>query len=196
MKDTFWSDMLKSFLLNLLSVPVWALSFIVVPVALLFTSQKDTHLPSWAAWWDDPLYGVNGDPYWALPEHSNGQQTKYIWRLRWLFRNSLGGWSNDVVGFKTNDIVSIEYSGDPNTSNRPVPKSGVLHIEVTLKDGSKRFCWYVIHQWGSSKKCFRFYFGWKLKDVLDTWLSSKTFPKDDTGTQVFSPNPLMYFGPN
>lgn len=183
---------LKSFGMALLSLPVWALSFIVVPVAVAFCKRDDEHLPHALRWWDEPTYGINGDPYWCGPEHANGHEREYLWRLRWLFRNSLGGWSHDVMGFSSSRIQVIEWSGDPDTQNRPAGHSGSCYIKVTLDDGSVRECFYIVKQWGNSGRCFRGYFGYKLMDVLHRYLKAEPFGGDQI-QDVFSPNPLMGF---
>ncbi|MBZ0105436.1 MAG: hypothetical protein K8H84_07365 [Sulfuricella denitrificans] len=187
-----WSVIFKSFGMALLSLPVWLLAFIVVPVALAFRKQEDDHLPHLLRWWDEPTYGINGDPYWSGPEHANGHEREYLWRLRWLFRNSLGGWSHDVMGFDTSRIRVLEWEGDPDTQNIPAGHSGTCYIKVTLDDGSTRECFYIVKQWGSSNRCFRGYFGYKLMDVLHRYLAAEPFGGNQI-QDVFSPNPLMGF---
>ncbi|MBU0593370.1 MAG: hypothetical protein KKH74_06485 [Gammaproteobacteria bacterium] len=184
---------LKAFGQWLYSFPVWAASWVVVPVALLMCSKDDDHLPRWAWWFDEPTYGINGDPYWRGPDHANGHEREFLWRLRWLIRNSLGGWSHSVMGFHYSRIRAIKWSGDVATANRPVGHSGTLDITVTLDDGSERECLYIVRQWGSSGRCFRFYCGYKLKDVLDYYLRVGKLPgeRDAYVQDVFSPNPLM-----
>lgn len=188
---------LGAFARSLLNLPLWLLSLIVVPLALLACRKESEHLPRWAWWWDEPTYGINGDPYWRGADHANGRERDYLWRLRWLFRNSLGGWSHYVMGFHYSRIRTLCWAGDIHTANRPIGRSGVLTITVTLDDGSRRECLYVVRQWGQSGRCFRFYCGYKLKDVLDFYLREGRLPNDvdDYAQDVFSPNPLMGFQP-
>lgn len=143
----------------------------------------------------DGTYGINGDVYWRGPEHADGHEREFLWRWRWLLRNSLGGWSHFVMGFPYSRLRSIEWEGDTNTANRPIGHSGTLRITVTLDNGSRRTCWYIVRQWGNTGRCFRFYCGYKLKDVLDYYLREGKLPtdKDDYAQDVFSPNPLMGF---
>ncbi|MBZ0104646.1 MAG: hypothetical protein K8H84_03355 [Sulfuricella denitrificans] len=189
------TDILLAFLRALLNIPMWMLGLIVVPLALSTRKPGDEHLPRWAMLWDEPTYGINGDPYWRGPDHANGHEREFLWRLRWLMRNSLGGWSHFVMGFHYSRIRAIKWSGDVATANRPIGHSGTLNITVLLDDGSERNCWYIVRQWGNSSRCFRFYCGYKLKDVLDYYLRVGKLPTDrDAYVQdVFSPNPLMGF---
>lgn len=187
-----WNVIIKSFFMALLSFPVWLSKFIVVPIALAFCKESDEHLPKWAYWYDEPEYGINGDPYWKGIEHANGRERKYYWRLRWLSRNSIGGFSHSVMGFNSDRIRSLEWEGDPDTQNIPAAHSGRCYIKVTLDDGSIRECFYIVRQWGSSKKCFRGYFGYKLMDTLHSYLRGEGYNSRQV-QDVFSPNPLMGF---
>lgn len=57
------------------------LSYIVVPIALVFTKREDDHLPRWARWFEDAndyydgqCAAINGDSGWRekhYPEPSN-----------------------------------------------------------------------------------------------------------------------------
>lgn len=187
--------MVVSFFRTLLNIPVWLLSLPLVPLGLLFCSKDDTNLPKALSWFDEPTYGINGDIYWQGPEHANGHQREFLWRWRWLVRNSLGGWSHRVMGFHYSEMESIWWLGDPKTSNRPEGHSGVQHIVITLKNGKKKECGYIVKQWGNSSTCFRFYFGYKLKDVLDFYLREGRLPTDKNvyAQDVFSPNPVMRY---
>lgn len=187
-----WPVILKAFASQLVSLPVLLSSYIIVPVALAFCREDDEHLPHWLSWFDEPTYGINGDDPWRGPEHANGHEREYKWRLRWLFRNALGGWSHDVMGFNAADITAVEWKGDPDTSNRP-GHSGECWIRVTLRDGSQRECYYVVKQWGDSAVCWRGYFGYKLMDVLHAHIKNDPLVSLGQTQDVFSPNPFMGF---
>jgi hypothetical protein len=187
----YWRVIAQSFAMALLSFPVWLSAFVVVPVALAFCKREDETLPRWLSWYDEPEYGINGDPYWKGEEHANGNERAYLWRLRWLFRNSLGGFSHDVMGFNSDRIRALEWEGDPDTQNTPAGHSGTCYIKVTLDDGSTRECFYIVKQW-AEKKCFRGYFGYKLMDTLHSHLRGEGYNSRQV-QDVFSPNPLMGF---
>lgn len=63
MKPTFkqWLTVARNFAIEL---PLEILAFFVVPIALLFCGKESEKLPRWAAWFDDPDYGINGDDGW------------------------------------------------------------------------------------------------------------------------------------
>lgn len=197
---------LSAFARALLNIPLWLLSLVVVPLALAFCRREDEHLPRWAWWWDEPTYGINGDPYWNGADNANGHEREYLWRLRWLFRNSLGGWSHYVMGIPYEQIIGIRYFGDPDTSNKPKGRSGRVIVEVALRNGDIRQCLYYVHRWGNSSHCLRAYIGYKLMDVLHkviarhparpsdgVWIPVYDLDQGEYAQDVFSPNPLMGF---
>jgi hypothetical protein len=152
LRITFWT---------LVELPVMLLSFIVVPIALLFVKEEDNHLPSWAKWWETYDYDINGDPPWQGPEHANGQQRTYYWRLRWLLRNKAGYFSYTVTGFEIDETVVYRAWGDVYTSNIP-GHSGFLYAECD-KGGKTYPCYYYVMQIGNTSRCVRLYFGWKFR---------------------------------
>lgn len=174
---TFWLDLL---------------SFIVVPIALLFCGKNDHALPGWARWWETYDYGINGDPPWQGVEHANGREHTYWWRLRWLLRNRLGTFSYEVLGLP---LIQVEYSaaGDVMTGNIP-GHSGFLYAEAQVNAAHPDFyfaypCYYFVRQWGSSEYCIRIYLGWKFRraDPVAKW------PKVGRAPFVCSVNFLQHF---
>jgi hypothetical protein len=191
MKAQYWRVIITSFFMALLTLPLWISALVVVPIALAFSKQEDETLPRWLSWYDEPTYGINGDPYWKGAGYANGREREYLFRLRWLFRNSLGGWSHDVMGFDSSRIRSLEWEGDQDTQNKPAGHSGVCYIKVTLDDGSTRECFYIVKQWAAGR-CFRGYFGYKLMDTLHCHLRGEGYGVGQV-QDVFSPNPFMGF---
>lgn len=187
-----WRVMAEAFFWWLVTLPVELMGFAIVPLALLFRSRDDEHLPRLLAWWDEPEYGINGDPYWRGADHANGHEREYWWRLRWLMRNKTGGWSYYMLGFNSANIRSLIFEGDPDTQNRPAGHSGEVYVQVTLIDGSTRECYYIVKQWGKSGRCWRFYAGHKLMDILHKYIAGQPL-EDGQITAVFAPNPLMGF---
>ena len=187
-----WEIIGKAALMEVVSLPVLLIGFVLVPILLAFCKPEDESLPRWAMWWDEPEYGINGDPYWKGTDHANGHEREYWWRLRWLLRNKTGGWSYYVLGFNSANIRSLVFVGDPDTSNRPIGHSGEVMVQVTLIDGSTRECYYIVKQWGNSGRCFRGYFGHKMMDILHKYQRGERL-EDGQITAVFAPNPLMGF---
>lgn len=177
------ADALKQF-------PAWFAGLFAVPVALLVMKPGDTHLPPWAWRWDDPAYGVNGDPYWA----GHCDPTNFFSRWNWLaIRNSLGGLSARR-GVPYARLRKIEYIGDPYIANVPKGQSGTLDITATLDDGSILRQHYIVRQWGNSGKCYRLSAGYKLQEALHWYLRTGEFEtRPDNITPVFSWNPLMTY---
>ncbi len=138
------------------------LSVLVVPVALLFCKKDDEHLPRWAKWWDEVEYGINGDSYWK-ENHAKGAERSYFWRWAWLLRNKAVGYAN-LVGVKIDDRRETRVWGDKDVSDQPVGKAGWLYIEECPEYYTYP-CYYMVMQYGSLPLCFRFYAGFKLKDL-------------------------------
>ncbi len=194
-----------------IDLPATLLSYAVAPIALLFCSKEDDRLPKWAAWCDEKTYGINGDGEepspqnpagsgWKGAEHANGRQREYLWRVRWLRRNTANTFSVDVTGRVLNGLVEYKVWGDPQTSDSNPGHNGFLYCEAHVNNEVLP-CYYWIRQWGNSGKCIRLYMGWKIKN---NWESvSKRIGKcvgdsievvEDTDAQfVFVFNPFMGF---
>lgn len=185
---------LKALFYALAGIFLSILGLVVVPIALLFCNESSEHLPQWAWIWDDPTYGINGDPYWAKAEHANGHQREYLWRWRWLMRNRMGGWSSKVTGVPYMRIKSIQYTGDPYIMNVPFGHAGTLRVYAKLDDGREITEYYYIRQWGKSGRCIRLRVGHKLQEALHYYLRERELPtRTDSVPSVFSFNPLMTF---
>ena len=109
------NSILEIVLRFLLEIPLELLSYVVVPIACLFV--KDNKLPKIVSWFDDYDYGPNGDSGWQGPDHANGQQEKYLWRVRFLLRNRINTFSKVVQGVSSKDILSIIYQGNVKVEN-------------------------------------------------------------------------------
>ena len=184
----------KQILFTLLIFPldllVNLLAYIVVPIALL--GPTDKNLPRWARWWDEPQYGIDGDPYWQGPDHANGHQMEYWWRVKWLLRNKAIWWATNVLGRNLKAGTPVTVVGNPKTRNRESPGvSGFEYMETVDADGRPVWCYYYVQQWGSTH-CVRLYFGWKLKGFDE---HPNGIPSDDTATYVVNFSPWMGFTP-
>src|SRR3990172_7477973 len=146
-------------------------AFIVVPLALLFVSEKNNHLPRWFRWYETYDYDINGDEPWQGWEHANGKQRTYWWRLRWLLRNRVGTFSYEHMGFDLALVYKYRVVGDVYTNNRP-GHSGKLYAEALLHDGKTVIpSYYYVRQWGKSGRCLRAYAGWKFRraEPVNKW---------------------------
>ena len=183
------------FLRFLLGIPVELLSFIVVPIAVPFTKERDgkNRLPKWASWWDEHLHGTDGD---GTGEWAEGDNTEYWKRVRWLLRNRANTFNCTVQGFDENLIKELTYEGNSKVSNRPLGTEGLLHITANLSDGRTREEYYYVRRWGKSSRCIRIRMGWKLKDALDEYLEDSILgnrPVRSYCQFVFSPSLTMGF---
>lgn len=157
------------------------LSFIVVPIALLFCGEDDTHLPKIFKWWETYDNDINGDVYWHGPEHADGHQKEYWWRLRWLLRNRSGTFAYTVLGFDKARVKEYKVYGDVMTGNIP-GHEGFLYAEAVC-DKQTYPCYYYIKRIGNTDRCLRLYFGWKFRQSK----SVEQWPKEGLTQFVFHP---------
>jgi len=150
----------------LLGLVVNLSAYIVVPIALLFCNPQDTNLPKWASWYDEVDYGINGDPYWKGPEHADGKQNTYWWRLKWLLRNNSTTFASKVLGFNNTNFNNFVFVGDTETSDQPIFHEGTIVAEVSTTDGNNGKMFYGIKQISDTNYCFRMYIGYKLMSAV------------------------------
>ena len=150
-----------------IELPLEIVHFIVVPIALLACDEKSENLPKWAAWFDDPDYGINGDDGWMRCHFKEPKNRTYFARLRWLYRNRIGNFSAKYLGVKVEDIdaSSVKSVGDTLATENKGAKSTQCLVTCRLKDGRERFGYYKEIRYGKSKFYCRIYLGWKLMDI-------------------------------
>ncbi|WP_423903863.1 DUF7338 family protein [Campylobacter showae] len=148
-------------------IPLEILQFLVVPIALLFCGKESEKLPRWAAWFDDPDYGINGDDGWRGEHYPNGKNRTYWARLCWLYRNRIGVFSAKYLGVRVEDIDAntVRTQGDALATYNKGQKSTECLVTCKMKDGRERFGYYREIRYGKSKWYCRIYLGWKLMDV-------------------------------
>ena len=138
----------------LLTLGAW----ILAPIAPLFRT-KDYRLPKpWLWWMMTPHTDLRGDP-----DHQkkwNGK-SEYLQMVTWILRNPACNGQREWLGFtmKTGDVAHLY--GDEDIGDN-IGKSGTRLTTVTRDGKVKAFHYYVVKQYGHSKKCFRCQFGWKL----------------------------------
>ena len=163
------------------------LSFVVVPVALLFCKKDDEHLPKIFRWFEDAndYYGgkcaaINGDSGWREKHYPEPTNRTYKARLLWLLRNKIGRFSSEILGVKVDEVnpYSIETIGDPYIASNGGKKSGFCKVTCALKNGKKRFGFFRVVRYG--KFYCRIYLGWKLMDIAGAnALNFKEFTQGD-----------------
>mgnify|MGYP007085151525 FL=1 len=186
-------QVLKNFAIEL---PIEIAHFVVVPIALAVCKKEDEHLPKWAAWFDDPDYGINGDDGRGNEHFPNGKNRTYWARLCWLYRNRIGVFSAKYLGVKVEDIDAntVRTIGDTLATYNKGQKNTECLVTCKMKDGRERFGYYREIRYGKSKWYCRIYLGWKLMDVVGMRQGNKHtyMDKDDKKIlqTVWAINPL------
>ena len=167
-----FKELLQRFCIVVIELPLELISWVVVPIALLFCDEKSEHLPKWARWFEDAndyydgkCAAINGDSGWREKHYPEPTNRTYKARLLWLLRNRIGHFSSEILGIKVDDVnpYSIETLGDPNITSNGGKKSGFCKVTCTLKDGRERFGFFRVVRYG--KFYCRIYLGWKLMDI-------------------------------
>lgn len=180
-------EILRLIAIILVELMLEILSFVVVPVALLFCKKDNEHLPKIFRWFEDAndyydgkCAAINGDSGWREKHYPEPTNRTYKARLLWLLRNKIGYFSSEILGVKVDDVnpYSIETLGDPSITSNGGKKSGFCKVTCTLKDGRERFGFYKIVRYG--KFYCRIYLGWKLMDIAGAnALNFKEFTQKD-----------------
>lgn len=208
--DSFLGNLLFVTIATLIALPrssiTWVLMLLapfVVGVGLLFCKEEDEYLPKILWWWDEPDYGINGDPYWKGPEHANGHEREYWWRFKWLNRNSVTGFQKLVLGLPLEqfsnstrygaargcELLSNYELGTKIPADQPIGRVGL--VKWIWIDPNKHLpipsC-YLIWKWPRLDKCIRFYMGYKFGA-----LHENGYQNEPTVESVFTINPINKF---
>ena len=171
-----------------LEIPLEILQFLVVPIALLFCGKESEKLPRWAAWFDDPDYGVNGDDGWKNEHFPNGKNRTYWDILCWLYRNRIGVFSAKYLGVRVEDIDAntVRTQGDALATYNKGQKNTQCLVTCKLKDGTERFGYYREIRYTGFLSGFycRIYVGWKLMDVVGMREDNKRTYMDENDKKV------------
>ena len=159
-----------------IELPIEILHFIVAPIALLACDEKSKNLPKWAAWFDDPDYGIDGDDGWKNEHFPNGKNRTYLARLCWLYRNRIGNFSAKYLG--------VRAIGDTLATYNKGQKSTFCLVTCKMKDGRERLGYYREIRYGQSKWYCRIYLGWKLMDVVGMRQDNKAEYMDENDKKV------------
>lgn len=137
------------------------------PVVVLFAGE-DGWLPSWLWWWQTPDNSLDGDVLWQTerrPFRRNAGIYRYVNRIAWLYRNSMNGYAEGVVGIDHDPdyYLFTNFNGlGPPYGKASDYRQGLLTWR--LYDGAGRlkgFQLFYILPWSSSR-CLRVNIGWKL----------------------------------
>ena len=171
-------ELLQLFAIIIIELPLELISWLIVPIALLFCNKQSERLPKWAKWFEDAsdLYGgensaINGDSGWCKEHYPNGKNRTYFARLRWLYRNRIGYFSSRINGVKVSEIEpsSVITQGNPKVTSNGGTISDFCKVTCKLKDGRTRFGLFKTIRYKGIFSGFycRIYIGWKLLDVAE-----------------------------
>lgn len=173
-----FKELLQLFCIVVIELPLEIISWVVVPIALLFCNKQSERLPKWAKWfedasdyYDDENSAINGDSGWRKEHYPNGKNRTYFARLRWLYRNRIGYFSSRVNGVKVSEIdpSSVMVQGNIKVTSNGGAVSDFCKVTLKLKDGRSRFGLYKTIRYKGFLSGFycRIYIGWKLLDVAE-----------------------------
>ena len=173
-----FKEFLQLFAIIVIELPLELVSWLVVPIALLFCDEKSEHLPKWARYFEDANdnydgknSAINGDSGWRKEHYPNGKNRTYFARLRWLYRNRIGYFSSRINGVKVSEIdpSSVRTQGNIKVASNGGVISDFCKVTLKLKDGRSRFGLYKTIRYKGFLSGFycRIYIGWKLLDVAE-----------------------------
>lgn len=171
-----FKELLQLFAIIIIELPLELISWLIVPIALLFCNKQSEHLPKWARWFEDAndYYGgensaINGDSGWRKEHYPNGKNETYLARLKWLYRNRIGYFSSRINGVKVSEIEpsSVRVQGNPKVTSNGGVISDFCKVTCKLKDGRARFGLFKTIRYKGFLSGFycRIYVGWKLLDM-------------------------------
>ena len=171
-------ELLQLFGIIAIELPLELISWLIVPIALLFCDKQSERLPKWARYFEDASdyyngenSAINGDSGWRKEHYPNGKNRTYFVRLLWLYRNRIGYFSSQVNGVKVSEIEpsSVRVQGNPKVTSNGGTISDFCKVTLKLKDGRSRFGLYKTIRYKGFLSGFycRIYIGWKLLDVAE-----------------------------
>jgi hypothetical protein len=171
-------ELLQLFAIIIIELPFELISWLIVPIALLFCKKDDEHLPKIFRWFEDASdyydgenSAINGDSGWRKEHYPNGKNRTYFARLLWLYRNRIGYFSSRINGVKVSEIEpsSVRVQGNIKVTSNGGVISDFCKVTLKLKDGRSRFGLYKTIRYKGFLSGFycRIYVGWKLLDVAE-----------------------------
>ncbi|WP_107686330.1 hypothetical protein [Campylobacter concisus] len=173
-----FKEFLQLFGIIAIELPLELLSWVVVPIALVFCDKQSDRLPKWARYFEDASdyyngenSAINGDSGWRKEHYPNGKNRTYFARLRWLYRNRIGYFSSRINGVKVSEIEpsSVRVQGNIKVTSNGGVISDFCKVTCKLKDGRTRFGLFKTIRYKGFLSGFycRIYVGWKLLDVAE-----------------------------
>ena len=173
-----FKELLQLFAIIIIELPLELISWVVVPIALLFCNKQSERLPRWARYFEDASdyyngenSAINGDSGWRKEHYPNGKNRTYFARLMWLYRNRIGYFSSRINGVKVSEIEpsSVITQGNTKATSNGGTVSDFCKVTLKLKDGRSRFGLYKTIRYKGFLSGFycRIYIGWKLLDVAE-----------------------------
>lgn len=171
-------ELLQLFAIIIIELPLELISWLIVPIALLFCDKQSERLPKWARYFEDASdyyngenSAINGDSGWRKEHYPNGKNRTYFARLGWLYRNRIGYFSSRVNGVRVSEIEpsSVRMQGNPKVTSSGGVVSDFCKVTLKLNDGRSRFGLYKTIRYKGFLTGFycRIYIGWKLLDVAE-----------------------------
>ena len=173
-----FKELLQLLCIIAVELPLELVSWLIVPVALLFCDEKSEHLPKWARYFEDASdycgginSAINGDSGWRKEHYPNGKNRTYFARLMWLYRNRIGYFSSRINGVKVSEIEpsSVRTQGNIKVTSNGGAVSDFCKVTLKLKNGRSRFGLYKTIRYKGFLSGFycRIYVGCKLLDVAE-----------------------------
>nr|DAT28358.1 MAG TPA: Envelope protein [Caudoviricetes sp.]DAY39222.1 MAG TPA: Envelope protein [Caudoviricetes sp.] len=173
-----FKEFLQLFCIVVIELPLELVSWLIVPIALLFCNKQSERLPKWARYFEDASdyyngenSAINGDSGWRKEHYPNGKNRTYFARLKWLYRNRIGYFSSRINGVKVSEIEpsSLITKGNPRVTSNGGVISDFCKVTCKLKSGRTRFGLFKTIRYKGFLSGFycRIYIGWKLLDVAE-----------------------------
>ena len=173
-----FKEFLQLFCIVVIELPLELVSWLIVPIALLFCNKQSERLPKWARYFEDASdyyngenSAINGDSGWRKEHYPNGKNRTYFARLLWLYRNRIGYFSSRINGVKVSEIEpsSVRVQGNIKVTSNGGVISDFCKVTCKLKNGRTRFGLYKTIRYKGFLSGFycRIYIGWKLLDVAE-----------------------------
>ncbi|WP_149711702.1 hypothetical protein [Campylobacter concisus] len=173
-----FKELLQLFAIIIIELPLELISWLIVPIALLFCDKQSERLPKWARYFEDASdyyngenSAINGDGGWRKEHYPNDKNKTYLARLRWLYRNRIGYFSSKINGVKVSEIEpsSVRVQGNIKVTSNGGTISDFCKVTLKLKDGRTRFGLFKTIRYKGFLSGFycRIYIGWKLLDVAE-----------------------------
>ena len=186
-----FKELLQLFAIIIIELPLELISWLIVPIALLFCDKQSESLPKWARYFEDASdyyngenSAINGDSGWRKEHYPNGKNRTYFARLLWLYRNHIGYFSSRINGVKVSEIEpsSVRVQGNIKVTSNGGVISDFCKVTCKLKNGRTRFGLYKVVRYKGFLSGFycRIYVGWKLMDIAGAnALNFKEFTQKD-----------------